>query len=107
MGALFAAIGTFFSTIIVQLVALIPSRAAIAGIFIATFTAFTAVFTAAINGAINPLITNAPSAGLFSAGMSLMPGNAGFCLGLIASGYVVRWVFIWQYKTLSILMRSK
>jgi hypothetical protein len=107
MGALFTAIGTFIAGIVVQLVALIPSRVAIAGIFIATFTAFTAAFTAALNGMINPLITNAPAAGLFSAGMSLMPGNAGLCLSLIASGYLFRWIFIWQYKTLAIVMRSK
>ncbi|WP_157772217.1 DUF5455 family protein [Zobellella denitrificans] len=107
MGALFAAIGNFVAAIIIKLVALIPSRAALAGAFIATFAAFTATFTLAINGLINPLISDAPSGSLFAAGMSLLPPNASFCLSAIASGYLLRWVFLWQYKTLSIVLRSK
>lgn len=107
MGVLFAAIGNFLSGLILYLVALIPSRAALAGVFLATFVGFTAAFTLAINGVINPLITSAPAAGLFSAGLSLLPPNTSACLSAIATGYAFRWVFLWQYKTLSIVLRSK
>jgi len=105
MGALFAALGTFISSLIAKLVPLLSKKAMVVA-FLASYAALVVAFILTLNGLLASAVSSAPSGSLLRAGLELMPTNTGACIAIAGSAYAARWVFIWKLTVIRALMQG-
>ncbi|MBU2871532.1 DUF5455 family protein [Colwellia sp. E2M01] len=101
---------TFFTTIISGITGLIgvflARKAAFSVAYIAVYIALTVVFIAAINSGLSGITASLPTNSLLLSGFSMIPSNAGQCIGVVSSAHAASYIFIMKNKLLNLKVKA-
>ncbi|NQZ22467.1 MAG: DUF5455 family protein [Colwellia sp.] len=101
---------TFFTTMFGGLASLIglflARKATFSLAYIAIYIALTVLFIASIDSLIAGVSSSVPANGLLNAGLSLLPSNAGQCIGAISAAHIASYLFVMKNKLLNLKVKS-
>ncbi|MEW6995966.1 DUF5455 family protein [Colwelliaceae bacterium MEBiC 14330] len=103
-------IATFFATMfsgVTGLISLFLARKATFSLaYIGIYLALTAVFIAAVNSALSGITASLPTNSLLLSGFSMIPSNAGQCVGVVSVAHVASYLFIMKNKLLNLKVKA-
>lgn len=100
MGAFFGSIARFLYSLVSTRLFDLQFRFKLVALYIAVYVSFVLALAAGFKSLFASVVTSVPSNSLVSAGLSLIPANAGVCISAIGSAYGLSQLYIWKQRLL-------
>jgi hypothetical protein len=106
MGIIATFLATMFSGVTGLVSLFLARKAAFSLAYIGIYIALSIVFIAAINSGLSGITASLPTNSLLLSGFSLLPSNAGQCIGVVSTAHVASYLFIMKNKLLNLKVKS-
>lgn len=106
MLALAGSIGSLIASVWGLILYAAGRKITLAGLYIGFYVAMVTTFILTVNGIIGNLSASQPTDSYVLVGLSLLPANAGQCIGIIMTTYGASWLFLFKHKLLSLSIKA-
>ena len=85
----------------------VTQRSALVFLYLSLYTAMVIALASAVTGLFTTIQKTAPQDSFLSAGLSLLPSNAGLLIGALGAAHIASQLFIWKSRLLKIKVTTK